>query len=320
MLKINILCIISFSILSLLAKELKEEDWVTKISYTDYKELNGKTDIFVFFYDPSCRYCQIAKYEIIQAAAFLKEYLPNLKFVKVDITTDKNAGEEEGIRNLPTLKVLRIGFPEEILKLYMKTNLINSIFRIYYGSVLEIRKLDIGQKILEIAESTLIFTGHTSDDTYEQFLSVASVNFFPNTFFMQIENREILKQLVIPTKNKIVLHRSFNDQILPYLGNINNMEIKAFLELHSKPPVIPFAFTLMQEFFLQRYYLIVLFTKERNSESAKLKVSMEDAVIKLRSNNISVHSTIVSEAKDDEDRRTMEDLVGVQNLGRPSVF
>jgi len=269
--------------------------------------------ILVEFYAPWCGHCKALAPEYEKAATLLEKQGSSIKLGKVDATIETTLAEEYGVRGYPTLKFFRAGNEIEYNGGRSSEEIIAWVNKKTGPAATEIKTTDESEAFINDNKVVVIgFFKNQESAAAKTFLSVANgVDEIP----FGITNVEEVFSKYDAKDDSIVLFKQFDDGKAVYEGEINEADIKKFIQLESMPLIVEFNHESAQKIFGGdiKSHLLMFVSKEAETFE-KIADQVKETAKKFRNEVL-----FVTINADEEDHKRILDFFGMEKEEVPSM-
>ena len=132
-------------------------------NYTE--EIKKYDSLYLLVYAPWCGHCHEFIPIYIETANYCKEYIPSLKFAKIDGSKNQNASSELAVEGFPSIYFIYKGALHPYVGIRSKDGLIYFMKRKMSGDIFTITRLDELNDIKKLYNSSLILLSTVKDST-----------------------------------------------------------------------------------------------------------------------------------------------------------
>jgi len=273
-----------------LCEETKEETSVLVLTKENFEDvIKDQEYVLVEFYAPWCGHCQALAPEYEKAAKALKDKKSSIKLGKVDVTVEKELGEQYKIQGFPTLKFFKSGEePIEYTGGRDANGILSWLDRKTGPPCVEISEQKDLDKLIE--DDGVVIGGFFDD--------VTSTN--AKLFEKMAAEDESRKYAFITGKpvwkeNKakdttIIVFKNFDEKMATYEGEYDEKSMKKFILETSRPDIFAFSSENSERIFGSgiQHYLLILSSKNDDKHSDRIKQATPVAQ-ELKSEVIFIH-------------------------------
>lgn len=228
--------------------EIKTEDEVLVLTKDNFKTAIADNEfVLVEFYAPWCGHCKALAPEYAKAAKQLKEKDSPIKLAKVDATEETELAEQHGIRGYPTLKFFRSGSPIDYTGGRQAEDIITWVTKKTGPPAKELENVDAAEELIKENEVAII--GFFKDrESAEAKAFVATANALDNFIFGITSNEDVYKKYEAKC-GSVILFKTFDEKKSVFEGDVNEENLKKFVQVQSMPLVIEFNHDSAQKIF-----------------------------------------------------------------------
>jgi len=224
-----------------LCEETKEETSVLVLTKENFEDvIKDQEYVLVEFYAPWCGHCQALAPEYEKAAKALKDKKSSIKLGKVDVTVEKELGEQYKIQGFPTLKFFKSGEePIEYTGGRDANGILSWLDRKTGPPCIEISDKKELQELIE-AENVIIagFFDDVTSKNAKLFEHLAELD--------DLRKYAFIKDKAIAKKNKakdstIIVFKNFDEKQATYEGKFEEADLVKFIQAASRPNIFEFS-------------------------------------------------------------------------------
>lgn len=294
--------------------EVKEEEDVLVLTDDNFDEVIQQHEfLLIEFYAPWCGHCKKLAPEYAKAAGQLKKSGSVARLAKVDSTVEKKIAERFEVKGYPTIKFFTSGNPIEFGGGRTAQEIVDWVSKKLLPPSQELKTIDQAEKLISDNEVVVIFFGESGTEEHSNFVTVArgfdDVN-FAHTSESSIANKHQVEDTSSP---KVVLFKKFDEGRNDYTGNLKVDELKAFVDQHQYPTILPFTQKAAQRIFGDGIPALFLFHEGEDAGNKALE-ALKEASAALKGKII----LSVSGVKEGLPKR-LADYVGVSEKDVPTI-
>lgn len=284
-----------------------EEDDVLVLKESNFDEAIKKFEfILVEFYAPWCGHCKKLTPEYAGAAKILKEASPAVPLAKVDATENAAIATKFSVQGYPTIKFFIKGEPIDFNGGRTQAEIVNWIKKKTGPASVGIEDAAALDKLKADNKVVIAYFG-ADNENYQNFIKVGQ-SFEALTFTHSFD-----AALATAAGAELVLYKQFDEGSNTYNGDWSVESIKAFINAHRYPVVMPFeGDEAIERVFGKEASAIVLFADDTNIDAYK---AFSEVAQSAKDKIIFSHSTVTSGLG-----QRLADYVGVKVADTPTVW
>ncbi|CAD7080416.1 unnamed protein product [Hermetia illucens] len=296
------------------AEEIKTEDGVLVLTKDNFQEaIKANEYVLVEFYAPWCGHCKALAPEYAKAAKQLEEKESSIKLAKVDATENTELAEEFGVRGYPTLKFFRSGTPIDYTGGRQADDIVTWVVKKTGPPAIELNSVDEAEKLIKDNE-VVIFGFFKDRDSDEAKAYLATANALDN-FLFAITSNEDVKAKYEAKCGSVILFKNFDEKKAVLEKDINEENIKKFVQIQSMPLIVEFNHDSAQKIFGGSIKSHLLFFISKEAGHIEKYVDPVREVAKEFRENV----LFVTISSDEEDHQRIFEFFGMSKDEVPTL-
>ena len=280
MIVLNILAASDETEMEDLVVELTDETFSTMVSETRF--------MMVEFYAPWCGHCQNFAPQYSEAARSLKDSQTEVKFAKLDATSQRETAEMMGIEGFPAFKLFRNGKPIDYSGERSAAGMVEWIKKKVTIGITEITKPGELQYISEEEEIFLVAYASRDSDVFRVLEEVRGE--VEDVKFFLVSDSELMKEYH-QNEGTIMIMKTFDDKISYFKETLTKEKLTTFIQREILPLVVEFSQENAVKIFdspIQKHFIFM-----SDSEDSRHRETLRDVsrIFKSSFKNISTSSS-----------------------------